>query len=189
MLFLTWASMLSGQGLTLQEFNEQRLQRTKVSMLVLGGWAVGNMAVGGVLAGQRNEEDKYFHQMNIGWNVVNLSLAALGYLSAIKADPSTFDMVTTLKAHHGIQKTLLFNGGLDVGYMLGGLYLMERSKNTEKNPARLKGFGKSILFQGAFLFVFDLATYFIHASHNENLSHLLGGLFFQGDRIGLVMKF
>ena len=60
MLFLTWASFSFGQGLTLQEFNAQRLQRTKVSMLVLGGWAVGNMAVGGVLAGQRNGEDKYF---------------------------------------------------------------------------------------------------------------------------------
>ena len=37
-----------------------------------------------------------------------------------------------------IQKILLLNAGLDVGYMLGGLYLTERSKNTEKNPERIK---------------------------------------------------
>lgn len=193
MLLLGWLCMWTvfswGQGLTLQEFNQQRLQRTKVSMMILGGWAVGNMAVGGVLAGQREGEDKYFHQMNLGWNVVNLSLATLGYISAVKADPSTFDLEATLSAHHGIQKTLLFNGGLDIGYMLGGLYLMERSKNTEKNPERLKGFGKSIILQGAFLFVFDLAAYFVHASHNKDLSPLLSGLYFNGEQLGLVLRF
>jgi len=81
------------------------------------------------------------------------------------------------------------NTGLDVGYMLGGLYLIERSKNAEKKPERLKGFGKSIILQGAFLFAFDLTAYFIQAADNSKLEPVLSSVYFSGDQIGMVINF
>jgi hypothetical protein len=76
-----------------------------------------------------------------------------------------------------------------MAYMAGGAYLIERSKNTEKNPERLRGFGESIILQGAFLFAFDIGTYLVHRGHNESLQFLLDGLSFQGDAIGWRVVF
>ena len=174
---------------SLADFNYKRLETNKKAMLVLGTWAVGNIAVGATLMGKAEGEQKYFHQMNAGWNLVNLGLAAAGYYAAAKADPASFDAFNTLQEQYGVQKILLFNAGLDVGYMLGGLYLIERSKRTEKKPERLKGFGQSILLQGAFLFAFDLGANFFHAKNNEGLRSLPGLLSFNGQGLSWTLAF
>ena len=57
---------------------------------------------------------------------------------------------------------LLLNAGLDVAYIMTGLYMKERAKNVEKRKAMLKGYGNSIMLQGGFLFLFDVALYFIN---------------------------
>ncbi len=183
-LFIGYAQV---EGLT--DFNAQRLEKQRVSMMILGGWAVGNLAVGATLGSQRSGEDKYFHLMNAGWGLVNLGLATAGYLSAIKTDPASFDLYASIHEQHNLQKIFLFNAGLDVGYMMGGLYLMERSKRTENNPERLKGFGKSIILQGAFLFLFDLGAHIWQAQGNSDLRPILEGLSFTGDSVGLVWRF
>jgi hypothetical protein len=75
------------------------------------------------------------------------------------APNSAFDM-------YGLQtdldKVLLFNAGLDLAYIAGGFWLVERSKNADKRPERLKGYGQSVILQGAFLFAFDIAFYALH---------------------------
>ena len=187
--FLNFLALAYVQAQGLAGINSERLHKQKVSMLVLGGWAAGNIAAGSILASQRKGEDKYFHLMNAGWNLVNLGLATAGYLSAASSGPSGLDLYTTIQEQQRIQKIFLFNAGLDVGYMMGGLYLMERSKQTENKPERLRGFGKSILLQGAFLFVFDLGAFFWQAQGNEALQPLLEGLTFDGQSLGMVLRF
>jgi len=189
-IFLGIITFLFSQDNNLLEFNQIRLKKQEIGMLVLGGWAVGNIATGALLAGQRSGEDKYFHIMNIGWNAVNLGLATVGYLNAINGDPASYDMAATIQQQYNIEKILLLNTGLDVGYMLGGLYLMERSKNNNKNPERLKGFGKSIILQGAFLFTFDLIFYFTHAqTRSMEWQQLLSNVYFDGNQVGFVLQF
>lgn len=190
LLFISFTVLLFAQSDNLLQINEFRLEKQRIGMLVLGSWAVGNMATGAILAGQRKGEDRYFYLMNIGWNAVNLGLATVGYLNAIHTDPSSFDISTTITQQYNIEKILLLNTGLDVGYMLGGLYLMERSKNNNKNPERLKGFGKSIVLQGGFLFAFDLAFYFVHANtRSAEWQQLLSSVYFDGSQVGLVLQF
>lgn len=186
-MFLAFEGM--AQTVDLTAFNQERLRKQRIGMLVLGGWAVGNMVLGTSLMNSKSGSERYFHMMNAGWNVVNLGLATAGYISAIKADPASFDFQATVAAQQSFQKILLFNAGLDVGYMLGGLYLIERSKNTENNPERLKGFGQSIILQGGFLFAFDLVNYFIHQSADQQLAPLFGQLFFNGSSIGISFQF
>ncbi|MCB9080750.1 MAG: hypothetical protein H6555_03455 [Lewinellaceae bacterium] len=183
--FWGWAQL--NQQLT--DINQLRLGKQKRAMLVLGGWALSNMAVGTVLASQREGVARHFHTMNAGWNVINLGIAAAGYWSASKADPGAYDLFATIQEQNSLQKILLFNAGLDVGYMLGGAYLIERSKNTVKNPERLEGFGKSIVLQGAFLFVFDLANFAIFSADNTQLKPLLSGLPGGGTAMGLQWSF
>jgi len=135
---------------------QQWYQDQQRAMMILGGWAVGNLASGIVGMSQREGSDKAFHQMNAGWGAINLTLAGLGYWSALQGDPQSFSGFEALQAQHRLQKIFLFNTALDVGYMLGGLWMIERSKNVSSNADRWKGFGQSIILQGAFLFAFDL---------------------------------
>ncbi len=177
---LTYATFCQ---INLTQFNQVRLKTNQTGLMILGTWAIGNIAIGASLMSNRMGEDKYFHQMNLGWGAVNLALAGVGYYVASKADPASFDLHQTIQEQHSIQKILLLNVGLDVGYMLGGAYMMERAKNITERPERMRGFGKSIILQGAFLFLFDIGFYLAHAQHNEALKPLLEGLSFTGNGV------
>tara|TARA_R110002049_G_scaffold163985_6_gene330030 strand:- start:118 stop:708 length:591 start_codon:yes stop_codon:yes gene_type:complete len=173
----------------LKEFNENRLKITKTGMYTLGAWAVGNMAVSGIALGGAGGSQKHFHQMNIYWNIVNLGLAGSGLYSAITADPASFDLAASISEQAKMEKLLLFNAGLDIGYMAAGLWMLERSKNLNNNPELWKGFGKSVILQGGFLFVFDLALFTIlnTNSSTELIQNLQIGMASNG--IGISYKF
>lgn len=172
----------------LEDFNLARIDHQQKAMLTLGGWAIVNIGSGLVLSNQSNGKDKYFHQMNAYWNAVNLGIAGLGYLSAMKQDPSTFGLYTSADEHFGFQRILLLNAGLDLGYIMGGLYLTERSRrhinSDNKKANQLKGFGQSIMLQGGFLLLFDLANHLISTGRNEDLK-----LIMTASGIGLSWKF
>jgi hypothetical protein len=148
----------------LESFNAERLQINKTGMTILGTWAVSNMLIGGVQSFRTTGATQSFHQMNVGWNAVNLAIAGFGLYSALTTAP-TSDLWSSINAQKSIETTLLFNAGLDVGYMLGGLYLIERSKRGGENADRLLGFGRSVVLQGAFLFAFDVVMAVVHQKH------------------------
>lgn len=135
----------------------------KTGMLILGGWAVANIAGGLALRSNTTGSTRRFHEMNAIWNSVNLGIAAFGYFGAVNlANPeSALDLY---KTQVSMDKILLFNAGLDLAYIASGVYLMERAKSTSKNANRLKGYGKSVVMQGAFLFAFDVAMVLVHKS-------------------------
>lgn len=148
----------TAQNATLQSLNRQRNQANATGMWVLGSWAVGNLLVGAVGRANTTGTTKYFHEMNMLWNTVNLSLAGFGLYSALHAD-ANLSLTASLQAQHKMEKIFLLNGALDLAYMAGGLYLHERGKTPGKNSLRWKGYGKSILLQGAFLLLFDGTMY------------------------------
>ena len=149
----------------LYELNEQRLQINKSAMIVLGSWASINILSGLVLRSNTAGSTRYFHEMNVLWNLVNLGLAAGGIYSSIKGDPAAFDAWQTYHEQQKLEQILLVNGALNVSYILAGVYLKERAKNATKKPERLKGYGNSLLLQGGFLLLFDTAQYWIHHSN------------------------
>ena len=152
-------------------------------MLILGGWALGNMAVSGLKVGNTEGVSKGFHQMNIGWNAFNFGLAAFGYYAALKENPATIDGFNTINEHYKLQKIFLLNTGLDVAYVASGAWLIERSKTANK-PEQMKGFGQAVIMNGAFLFIFDIGNYLIHDAHNDKIRMLL-----KGNEVGLSWHF
>ena len=160
-----------------------RLAHQQRAMLVLGGWAVGNIGVGLALRGNTEGSTRRFHEMNAIWNVVNLGIAGLGYFTL--GGPET-EVLSGWGENVSFEKILLFNAGLDVGYVLGGLYLRERARRPDADTDRLRGYGNSIVLQGGFLFVFDLVNYFIAQGRDEPYRLLLGGT---SDGIGLMLSF
>ena len=175
----------------LEAFNKQRIRTSRVGMTVLGGWAVANLLVSGLLIRRPARSTKESQQLHVGWNLINAGLAGFGLHSALTADPATLDLYETLKAQYSLEKTFLFNAGLDVGYVLGGLYLTERAKTAARNPERLRGFGQSVMLQGGFLFAFALVMFFIVTHHGHLLKPLLQNVTFTGSLqgVGIGLKF
>lgn len=170
-------------------FNQQRLQTNKIGMITLGSWALINIGSGAIAARQATGSNKYFHQMNAYWNVVNLALAGFGYYGSATSDPASFHLFASIKEQYGLEKILLLNAGLDVAYMATGLYLTERAKNSISQANRLKGFGQSLMLQGGFLLLFDATLYFIHHSHVNGLRNILDNFSFNGSSMSVILYF
>jgi hypothetical protein len=187
LLVFSSGNKVLGQGSDkLEPFNQTRIQYNKTGMLILGSWAIGNIALGGIMAGRTSGETKAFHQMNLYWNTVNLAIAGFGYYSAMKEVPSS-EFWETIGSQQSIEKILLVNAALDVAYMAGGLYVLERGRRLQKD--QLRGFGKSVILQGAFLMVFDGIKFGFHNSHGKELPKIINHLGFTGDGIGLMLMF
>ncbi len=169
-------------------FHQSRMNINETAMLVLGGWAVGNILMGTYGNFNSKGEAKYFHQFNAIWNVVNLGIAAFGYFNAVNSDPSTMTNLEIIKDFNSLQNFLLLNAGLDVAYIATGFYLKERGKNSASYE-RLIGYGNSLLLQGGFLLVFDVVLYLIHQNNaNINLYPLLESLLAGGVGVGINLK-
>ncbi len=159
-------------------------------MWVLTGWSVANLAYGGIAAARTEGTTKYFNRMNVYWNVVNLGIAAPSLISSLRKKnnlPTTLD--ESIEELHSLEKTLLFNTGLDAAYLMGGLYLLERAKNSPDQHDRLKGFGQSVLLQGGFLLLFDATTYLALRKSHRKAAEILKNVQFTGQSVGVVMEF
>jgi hypothetical protein len=134
-------------------------------MTVLAGWSAVNLVAGTVFGFTADDPTvAAFHQMNAGWNIVNAALAVPGLVGAqrdLARVPSGRTVSEIRTEQNRLEDILLFNAGIDVGYMMAGAYLIERSRRGGSDAAMLDGFGRSLLLQGGFLFVFDLTTYFV----------------------------
>lgn len=173
----------------LESFNLKRQQTSISAMWTLGGWAAANFVVGGIGWARGSGSNMYFHQGNVLWNTVNAGIAGVALYSLYKADPGSLGLFESIKEHYGLEKTLLFNAGLDVGYMAAGLYLRERAKTSSKNQDMLRGYGNALLLQGAFLFVFDLALFGILNQHSRQIETLLQAVYVTPSGAGLILRF
>lgn len=189
LFFFSALTFSFAQQLDLTEWNAQSLDKQQKGMLVLASWAVGNIVWGGLSARNAIGTSRYFHQMNAAWNTVNLGIAVLGYYQAQHTDPAAWSLAESIRQNYKLEKILLLNTGLDLAYMAGGAWMIEKGKNATENPDRWKGFGKSLILQGAFLLVFDIASFAIHAADNSKLENLTGKLQFGGNSAHLLLNF
>lgn len=171
-----------------KSFAESYQKTNRSGMWILGTWAAGNMLIGGIAwASGTQGEKKYFHQMNFAWNIVNLGLASFGLHQAYANE--AFSWQEAISNHHQMQKILLFNAGLDVGYIATGFFLIERSKNTSKLPERLSGFGKSLILQGSFLLLFDISMAVAHQRNAPKIRKFLEKVQVEGSQISFQLHF
>ncbi|MGI4886407.1 MAG: DUF6992 family protein [Janthinobacterium lividum] len=162
----------------LHGFDAARRRLDRRGLLVLGGWAAGNLLVGGIATGQADGSAHYFHQMNIGWGAVNLALAVPGWLAARRAARAPGGPTAVRpgagRAQLRPETLYLFNAGLDVAYLATGAYFLEKSRNpATATPDRWRGYGQSLLLQGGFLLLFDGFQFAAHHRHGRALYPLL----------------
>lgn len=162
----------------LRGFGAERSRLDQRGLIVLGGWAAGNLLLSGIATGQTDGSAHYFHQMNIGWGAVNLALAGAGLRAARRAartpgGPSA-GRPSAVRAQLRTENLYLFNAGLDVAYLATGAYFLEKSRHpATDNPNRWRGYGQSLLLQGGFLLLFDGFQFATHHRHGRALYPLL----------------
>ena len=170
--FITVSLHSFAQKDALIKFEKERIGYSKKSMVVLAGWSAANMIVSGIATNTSNTEMRYFHQMNVMWGGINLAIAGLGYWGAGREKIDNPTLADVLKHQNRIEKTYLINAGLDVVYIGSGL-LMNQLSDNQKNPAKFKGYGNSIMLQGGFLLLYDAIIYAIHRKHGKELKGLV----------------
>jgi hypothetical protein len=189
-LLLLSAHWTRAQQSAFNDLNKNRLKTQTTSMWVLTSWSVANLAYGGIASSRTEGSTRYFHRMNVYWNVVNMGIAAPSLIRSLRKKNS---LPTTLHESidelHSLEKTLLFNAGLDVAYLMGGLYLLERAKTTTNTHERFKGFGQSVLVQGGFLLLFDATTYLALRKSHRRAAEILKNVQFTGQSVGVVLEF
>lgn len=169
----------------LRDFSEQRIRHQKTLGLALGSFAVANIAVGAVAAGQTSGETRYFHKMNVYWNLVNLGIAGAGLLGSRKKNADAETLADAVRQHENMKQILLLNAGLDVAYVVGGAYLRERAVSHPDKADQLRGYGTSIIAQGGFLLAFDLVNYFIFKNRGDRQERML--LYASSTGLGVVV--
>jgi hypothetical protein len=160
----------SYQSQPMMNFNKERQHIDQQLIIGLGTWAVSNFTLSGYgWATAATSQEKYFHQMNVMWNTVNLALAVPGYIRSKNANLG-LNEVQTLAEQRKTQKIFLVNSALDLGYMASGFVLKKQNSTDASKQAQFEGYGKSLLLQGGFLLFFDLGAYFIHQKHGQKLN-------------------
>jgi hypothetical protein len=119
-------------------------------------WSIFSIISGALLTVFRDGLLRGIGAQFIGWGFIDALIALGGRQAAQKrlaALPDPTDPAITAAETANLRRLLALNTGLDVLYILGGVWL-ERTKGQSNRLARGSGLG--ILIQGAFLFVFDL---------------------------------
>ena len=175
---------------TIHAYNKARIITNAKGMGVLGSWGVLNMAAGGIgyFTAKQNEW-KYFHEMNAIWGVANIGIAGLGYRHAKKEMATKTDASKAWANYKRDKKIYLINMGLDVVYTGIGAGLVQLSKNDKTNPEMYRGFGKSLAIQGMFLLVFDNIMLASHNKYSYRWVRIIDELRFTGSGIGFNYTF
>jgi hypothetical protein len=155
---------------SLEAYNSERISITQNALYVLGGWAALNILAGAAGAAVTEGEASGFYEMTAGWNLVNLGLSGFGLLG-IRDASTELSLWETTQAQNRIEDTLLFNAGLDIGYMMMGFLIRSTASESPGGleADRLRGWGTAVVAQGAFLFAFDLVAYLRLRRHRRTL--------------------
>jgi hypothetical protein len=177
------------QAQTHEDFYTSSLDINKSGMYFLGGWALANMATGTYGWLRYDGEKKYFHQMNAAWNVVNAGIAVYALFDIAGTDISMLGADEMMRKHIWSENLFLINAGLDILYMAGGAWLIHAAGKNEKRHDMFKGYGQSVILQGAFLFLFDLVKFGIQFNHRMNFTETTTNLGLTGNGITLSIGF
>lgn len=170
-LLLSLCLLLSVEGLAQRSdtsftFDRRMHRLAATHSVVLGSWSVLNLAAGGAMLGSGQGQQPFFHAMNLSWGVVNGGVTAFLYLHTQQSYRKPKDWARRQQLQHHVEQVLLVNIGLDAAYMATGVVFLGLGTQTRiASPELWKGFGTSILMQGAFLLVQDCLFYRLHLAN------------------------
>jgi hypothetical protein len=189
-----WASVLcataSFSQSYLESLNKNRNNLERKGMLTLTAWSGVNIITGSIGWITTSEESAYFHQMNAGWNIVNLGLGLSGYFRAKRENYAEYDLYSSIASQRKVSNAFLFNTALNGTYITTGFLLKERAKHQTDQAMMLRGFGNSLILQGGFLLLFDATSFILHnRNRKKHLDPVILELSSNRTEIGMVIRF
>lgn len=122
-----------------------------------GANTVGGLALVWGTARASRQARWNFGAMSAGWGLVNIGIAAGGLLAGGPPPP---DSAAVLDAERQFHDILLFNLGLNVAYSAVGGTMLAAGYRDVSHAGRWRGFGTSLILQGAGLLVLDGIAFF-----------------------------
>ena len=175
---------------TVAKYNTARMKINKTGMTVLGVWGIANIVDGGIgYFTAKQDEWKYFHEMNALWGVVNTTIAAVSLVGTRREMKENVNYQEAYARYHANRKIYLINSGLDLVYIGAGIGLVKYSEHAKNNPALFSGFGKSVAIQGAFLLLFDNAMNSAHGRYSPLWFRIMNEIHVSGTGIGVMHSF
>jgi len=126
------------------------------------------------LSGDLNDARRDHLWRVAAWGGVNVGIAAVG-LATAPADAATA-YGTALSAERNFHDILLLNLGLNVAYAGVGGTMLAAGYRDVSNAAEWRGFGTSLILQGAGLFVLDGVAFLASRTRLADLVGLAGEL-------------
>ncbi|WP_299984409.1 hypothetical protein [uncultured Pontibacter sp.] len=162
----------NAQGSAIAAFNLKQAETLKFGMLALGVWALINILISSIKLTKSSRNKRYFFQMNIYWNIVNMIIAGGSLYFILSVDSSVRSLSETVAFHYWTLKLLYLSIGLDFAFLMLAAYLKERSLSSPKAEQYL-GYGQSITLQGLFLLVLDITLAVLLEGRAEQLLSLI----------------
>lgn len=167
--------------------DEVRRRTDRRGMAILGGWALGNMAVGGVGAAVVDDPRwRGFHVGNLSWNAVNLGIAGLG-IAGVARQPAGAEWPDTLLASHRTRVVLAVNAGIDLAYITAGAWL--RQRGVDGADPMQQGLGEAVAVNGIFLLGFDATMLALHGRNDRRLMRPWVAQAGGGTQLGFTQRF
>ncbi|CAM3551800.1 hypothetical protein POKO110462_08870 [Pontibacter korlensis] len=164
---------LTASAQDLSQLNQGQADTLEAGMLVLGGWAIINILFSSFKLTKATRSRKYFYQMNVYWNIVNLLIASFALYTILSKDSATLSLSDSLYLHGWYKKLLYLSVGLDAGFIMLGAYLKEHSRWSAK-AEQMQGWGQSVLLQGLFLLLLDLVLVILLETYTNDFFQLVG---------------
>lgn len=122
---------------------------------ILKAWGLGSMVAGLASLLHPAQNVRHAGLQALTWGAIDAALALLGRRGARRkaqqAQQGSLSSADIAREIRTFRRILLFNSALDVGYVLGGLWLL---RTAGERPSR-QGMGLGIIVQGLFLLVYD----------------------------------
>ena len=133
-------------------------QNQHASLSLLSGWSVANLALSPLSANnifKPVSQNDHFHQMNFMFNVVNIAIAGFAHYEVNRRSKLSWSLSSIEQQRSKARTNIKINMGLDLSYVIGGLLLNNISTNNSNNVNQFKGYGSSLIVQGAYLLIYD----------------------------------
>ncbi len=159
-------------------------------MEALGAWGIVNIVGSGIgCFTAKQDEWKYFNEMNVLWGMVNTGIAAMGMAGVRKEMAKNLTYGQAYDRYLANKKLYLVNAGLDVLYIGAGVGLSAYAASAKSDKPVYTGFGKSLVVQGVFLLIFDNVMFAAHQSANSKWYRLMDELRITNNGVGFSHNF
>jgi hypothetical protein len=147
----------------LRDFDTRFRLILRKHIVVLAWWSILNIFGGWAAVLWLSGTAYYFWMMGIVWGVINFAVAMGVFNHVFYRKFRKGDAFERFENQRHVEKLMFLNIGIDTAYVFTGLLLREHS--FVSGVARTEmwlGFGWSIIVQGIFLLIQDIAVYRLH---------------------------